>query len=254
MDITPVDITIPETILLLGIDDETGKPVVGDERLRLAFAVGAIAQLTMLGRVRLAQEGEAEARPGTFVAADGAVDERLEALVELIDGKQPSSAISHVLRFGGPGAPAMQVRQRMLADFAEEGVLARQEQRFLGMTWSERWERGERREVEDAVQARARALLQGRAQQAHEGAAAGDAIARLEQRDHVLAAALAILHSAEALPKVFPDLPKEQVEAAGSALASDDWASEAVRGALQQLEAVMITVLVAGVITTTTSS
>lgn len=137
----------------------------------------------------------------------------------------------------------------MLDDFAEAGVLARREQRFLGITWSQRWERGGRREVEDALQARARDLLQGHRNDAPEGEAT-EAV----QADAVLAAALAILHAVEALPKVFPDLPQEQLIAAGSALAADDWASETVRTSLKELEDAMAAIMVTTVIVPTVTS
>ncbi|GEK80459.1 GOLPH3/VPS74 family protein [Agrococcus baldri] len=238
-----MDITIPEAILLLGIDDETGRPVVGDSTVGMAFAAGAAAQLVLQGRIRIAGAGAdaTEAKPGTFVSADGAVDERLEPLVEHLVGHKPQDALGRVIGLGGPGAPAGKARARALEDFAEAGLLARRDQRFLGITWSQRWERGERREVEDALQARAREILQG-------VAAAGDASPALARRDAVLAAALAILHTVEALPKVFPDLPAEQLAAAGGALATDDWASESVRDALQSLEGAMTAILVTTVI------
>lgn len=131
-------------------------------------------------------------------------------------------------------------RAQTLEDFADAGLLARKEQRFLGITWSQRWERGERTRVEDALQARAREILQG----AGEGAATPEAV----QRDEVLAAALAILHTVAALPKVFPEIPEEQLAAAGEALAADDWASESVRDSLKALEGALTAVMVATVI------
>lgn len=236
-----MDITIPEAILLLGIDDESGKPVVSDSTVGMAFAAGTAAQLVLQGRMRIAGDDATDAEPGTFVNADGQADARLEPLVELFVGRTPQAGLGKVIGLGSSGAPAVKVRTQTLEDFAEAGLLARRDLRFLGITWGKRWERGAQTEVEDALQARAREILQG-------VGGTGDAATEAAQRDEVLAAALAILHAAGALPKVFPDLPKQQVEAAGEALATDDWASESVRDSLKALEGAMAAIMVTTVI------
>ncbi|WP_405218792.1 GPP34 family phosphoprotein [Agrococcus sp. Ld7] len=239
-----MDISIPEAILLLAIDDETGKPVVSDSAVGMAFAAGAAAQLVLQGRIRISGVDATDAKPGTFVSGDGQADERLEPLVEHLVGRTPEDALGKIVGFNGPGAPAGKLRAQTLEDFDAAGLLARRDQKLLGITFGRRWERGARIEVEDALQARARKILQG-------VGATGDASPEAVQRDAVLAAALAILHTVEALPKVFPELPEEQVVAAGQALAADDWASETVRDSLQALEGAMVAIMVTTVIVPT---
>lgn len=246
-----MELTIPEAILLLAIDDETGKPLVDDSTLGISFAAGAVAQLVMDGRIRLADERDAStgAKPGTFVEGSRAVrgaggaDARLEPLVEHCIGRSPKEALSKVVGLGGAGTPAGKARALTLEGFAEAGLLARQDQRFLGITWSHRWLRGERTAVEDGLQHRVKQILQGAARAASAGQREPAA-----PSDEVLVPALAILHTVWALTEVFPELPKEQVVAAGKALAADDWLSDSVRESLKALEGAMAAIMVATVI------
>lgn len=238
-----MDITIPEALLLLALDDAHGTPLIDDATLRTAVAASAAAQLLLDRRLRIAGDGEPGAQPGTLVAGSGATDARLEPLVERIAGMRPPTALRAIAGLGGKGSPGGKVRERLLDDFERAGVLAREQDRFLGMTWRERWERGERTEIEDAVQARARAVLEG--VDGRGGAARADA-ASADGRpadDPVMDAALAILHGAKALPKVFPDLPEEALERRGAALAEGSWASAEVRAALESIQAAMTTVM-----------
>lgn len=225
-----MDLTIPEAVLLLAIDDETGASLVDDSSLGVAVAAAAIAQLLLDGRMRVAGPGEPGATDGTLVAAAGGTDARLEPLVAEVDGRSPEDAISSIVGWSGAKAPGGRLRGRLLDDFAAAGVLVREQDRFLGMTWRERWERGERREVEDALAARAREVL------------AGEVPARAD--DARVATALAILHGAKALPKVFPDLPAEQLARRGDELATGTWASASVRSAIEAIEGAMVAIMV----------
>lgn len=181
--------------------------------------------------MRIAGEGEQGAKPGRLVAAGGATDERLEPLVQRIEGRRPKDALSQI---AGPGGDSGKLKRQLLDDLAAADVVARDEDRFLGLTWRTRWERGERRELEDALQGRARALVTG------DGPAA--------EEDLEVEAALAILHGAGALPQVFPDLPKDALKRRGDALAAASWGSREVRDAIASVQAAMTAVLITTVI------
>lgn len=232
-----MDITIPEAVLLLALDDERGTALIDDSALGAALAGGAVAQLLLDGRVRIAGEGEEGAKPGRLVAAGGSTDERLEPLVARIEGRKPKDALSTIAGLGGDSG---KLKRQLLDDLAAAGVVARDEDRFLGLTWRTRWERGEGRELEDVLQSRARALVTG------EGPAAED--------DLEVEAALAILHGAGALPRIFPDLPKDALKRRGDALAEASWGSREVREAIASVQAAMTAVLIATVIVPSSTS
>lgn len=230
-----MEVTIPEAVLLLAIDDERGRRLLDDSSLDVALAAAALAQLVHDGRMLVAgaavgpeHEGGA-ADPGRLIAADGGTDARLEPLVARVAGKRPAGALKAILGWTGVGSPADDVRQQLLHDFEEAEVLVRERDRVLGIPWRSRWERGERREVEDAVQARARAALDGAA-------------------DPELHAALAILHGAGALPLIFPDRPGDELRHRGAQLAAADWVAEPLRSAVAALQAGMSAILLGDLI------
>ncbi|QUW18033.1 GPP34 family phosphoprotein [Agrococcus sp. Marseille-Q4369] len=217
-------LTIPEAVLLLAIDDDEGSPLIEDSSLGIAIAGAALAQLVVDGRMRVVAHGEPGGEAEVLVAASGTTNPHLEPLVERIDGTTPSQALSVVAGWGGRSAPTTRVRRELLEDFAAAGVLAREEDRFLGIRWRERWERGERRDVEDALQARAIEVLDG-------------------ADDPTVGAALAILHGAEALPPIFPDRPREPLLARGAELAERSWASREVHRSIEAVQAAMVSLM-----------
>nr|WP_271985008.1 GPP34 family phosphoprotein [Pseudoclavibacter terrae] len=130
---------------------------------------------------------DADAKPGTFVAVGQPLDPvaagaDLEALVEIAVGRKPDAAVK--------------LKEGIAEEFVDAGVLGHEEKKFLGGTFSERWPRGGNAQLEDSVQAEARALL------------TGDAEPREADR---VAAALALLHAVRVLPRVFPDLDRASI-------------------------------------------
>ena len=102
--------------------------------------------------MRVTGEGEPYARAGTLIPSAGTTDPLFEPIVQRVEGATPGEALAAVAGLGGRGAPARQVRTQLLEHFADLGVLARERDRLLGVTWRERWSRGERRDVEDVLQ------------------------------------------------------------------------------------------------------
>lgn len=232
-----IQATIPETVLLLALDDASGKPVLDGTTLLHALGGAGLAELVVRGRLRLAAEGEAT-KPGRFVASTTVVEPELEAFVEHAEGRAPKDALTRVVGWGGSRSVAARLRDALLGDLVADGQLAHSETRWLGIAWAERYERGARTEREDAMQARARALLQGDA---------------ATPADEHLVAALAILHGAKALPKVFPDLDRKPLEARADALALGSWSSETVRKAVEAMQAAMFVAVTVPIITSTSS-
>ena len=220
-----MELTIPEAVLLLAIDDDKGSPVMEDSSLGIAIAGAVLTQLVVDGRMRVAGEGEPYARAGTLIPSAGTTDPLFEPIVQRVEGVTPGEALAAVAGLGGRGAPARQVRTQLLEHFAELGVLARERDRFLGVTWRERWSRGERRDVEDALRARANEVLDG-------------------DEEPRVSAALAILHGADALPAIFPDRPRQPLMARGAELAERSWASQEVHRSIEALQEAMISLMI----------
>ncbi|GAA2170497.1 hypothetical protein GCM10009846_01110 [Agrococcus versicolor] len=232
-----IQATIPETVLLLALDDASGKPVLDASTLGQALGGAGLAELVVRGRLRIAGEGEA-VKPGRFLTSTAVVEPTLEAFVEHSDGRTPKDALARVVGWGGKSAPVQRLRAELLGELVAEGALAHSETRWLGIAWSERWERGARTDREDAMQARARELLQG---------------AEPTAADEHLVAALAILHGAKALPKVFPDLDAKALGERADALSLGSWSSAAVRSAIDELQVALMTTMIVVPIVTSSS-
>lgn len=221
------DVTVPEAVLLLSLDDETGAARPSDTTLGLSMAGAALAQLALDGRLR--SEGGDDTHPGRLVATPATTDPRLEPLVALVDGKRPSDAMSAITGWGGAKAPASRLRAELLDGFERDGVLARTERRFLGINWGDRWPRGERRDLEDAIQRRAHAVLDG-------------------GTDLILESALGILHAMEALPSIFPDVPRERLDRRGAELLEASWPSAEIARVMEVVYADTTSIIVPSVI------
>lgn len=234
-----IQATIPETVLLLALDDASGKPVLDSTTLLHTLGGAGLAELVVRGRLRLAEDGEPSGtKPGRFVASTALVEPTLEAFVEHAEGRKPSDALTRVVGWGGTRSVAARLRAELLGELVAEGALAHAETRWLGIAWSERWERGARTEREDAMQSRARALLQG---------------AEATPADEHLVAALAILHGAKALPKVFPDLDAKALTARADELALGSWSSEVVRKAVEAMQVAMVVAASVPIVISTSS-
>ncbi|QCR18215.1 GOLPH3/VPS74 family protein [Agrococcus sp. SGAir0287] len=234
-----IQATIPETVLLLALDDETGKPVLDSTTLLQTLGGAGLAELVVRGRLRLAEEGEpGGTKPGRFVASTSVVEPELEAFVEHAEGRKSSDALARVVGWGGSRSVASRLRAELLGELVAEGALTHAETRWLGIAWSERWERGARTEREDAMQARARALLQD---------------GQPTPADERLVAALAILHGAKALPKVFADLDATALRARADDLARGSWSSEVVRKAIEAMQVAMMVATTVPIVTATSS-
>lgn len=234
-----IQATIPESVLLLALDDASGTPVLDSTTLLQTLGGAGLAELVVRGRLRLAAEGEPTGtKPGRFVASTAVVEPALEAFVEHAEGRTPADALARVVGWGGASSVAEGLRATLLGELVAEGALTHAETRWLGIAWSERWERGSRAEREDAMQSRARALLEG------------DEPTEADER---LVAALALLHAATALPQVFADLEKSALEERGDALALGSWSSDVVREGVQDIRAAMLIVTTVPIFIATTT-
>ncbi|PPF42650.1 hypothetical protein C5B85_15325 [Pseudoclavibacter sp. AY1F1] len=239
-------VTVPQAVFLLALDDETGRPLVDRSALAQVLSAAGLVELIMLGRLRIAGQAgaesgvDADAKPGTFVAVGqpldpAGADADLEALVETAVGRKPDSAVKLIVGFGGPKSEATKLREGIAEEFVDAGVLGHEEKKFLGGTFSERWPRGENAQLEDSIQAEARALL------------TGDADPREADR---VAAALALLHAVRALPRVFPDLDRASISKRAEELVDAAAVAGELGAMIREAQLVMLATVSTLVITT----
>src|ERR1044072_3996078 len=117
---------LAEELLLLGLDDHTGKVVVSE--LDKGLAGAGLIELALTERVRVAEKGEA-GRAGRAVVMPGpapAPPARAGAgeLVAAREGRRPKDVI---------GKLSQRLRERLADDLVARGVLRREKHKVLGL-------------------------------------------------------------------------------------------------------------------------
>lgn len=125
---------IAEDLLLLLYDDESGKPIAGNPGLDYALAGAVVIELTLLGKVDVAGDGDT-VKPGrlkvldTTPTGDAVLDERLAILAQKA-GAKPKDLM---------GKLSKKLRDQLLVRLAERGVLEADKGKVLGLFPVTRW-------------------------------------------------------------------------------------------------------------------
>ncbi|SEE83009.1 GOLPH3/VPS74 family protein [Jiangella alba] len=205
---------IAEDLLLLAYDDETGKSVIDGTRLEYGLAGALLLELSVLGKVSVAGPGEAVKRDRLVVrdttpAGDDVLD---HALAELADdeGKKPKNVIGS-LRKG--------LRDRLLNRLAGRGLLRQESGTVLGIFPTTRW---------PAADASHEAAVRQRLQ---------DVLVTGLAPDPRTAALVSLLLAVDGLRKVVPSEDRRAVKRRAQEIADGDWAADAVKKAVQEVQA-----------------
>jgi hypothetical protein len=218
---------LAEELLLLALDDETGKNQLSSIDLGLAGAV--LIELALLERVRVAERGES-VKAGRLVVTPGPAPEnpvlaRGLAVVSEREGRKPES----VLQALGKG-----LRERLSDALVDAGVLRRESRRVLGLVPVQRL---------PAQDGSHEATLRERIWVALNGA----------QPDPRTAAMIALLSALNAVTTVFDAPNRRAVRKRAKEIAEGQWAASAVRKAIDAINAATM-VATAAATTAATSS
>ncbi|WP_199434978.1 GOLPH3/VPS74 family protein [Qaidamihabitans albus] len=223
---------IAEDLLLLVFDDESGKPIDGASNLEYSLAGALLIELAMLGRVDVTDGTEGD-KPGRLVLRDAtptdrtALDEALEKLSTL-EGRKAKDVI-------GPLA-GDKLSQRLLAGLAERGILRREQGRILGLFPTTRWPAEDSEHEVGVRDALRRALVDG------------------ERPGERTVALIALLVGMGVVKRVVASSEPKETERRAKEIAEGNWAGDAMRRAVEEMTAaVMTAVFVPTIIATTTS-
>ncbi|GEM_PF-5750862 len=226
---TTTELGVSESFALAILDPRSGKRLVDSTRWKAGLAGAAIIDLVRSGTLRLIGPGDPSGPAGRFVATGfGELPgPGWEEVMRRADGQKPKNAVARV-----GGASSWTDRAGPLWDevtrvLVADRVVRRDEDRTLGIIPSTRW-RVVDEASREAVLDRVRTVLS-------EGTATNDI-------DGTVAA---LLHATEALPKVFPHEPRKWLRAQGTLVARGDWASEAVRRAIADVQSAATAAIVA---------
>lgn len=211
---------IAEDLLLLLTDDTSGKLLVPGEHADVALGGAMLVELSLAERVTVDDRGRIHAAdPGAL--GDDLVDAAAQ-VVRTKDGKKPKTVV---------GPLSKRLRPALYDRLASRGILRSEEGRVLGVFPTHRWPANdvahEARLREDLV----RTLVQGLAPDPRTGALVG------------------LLHALGATHKIVPPqehgLSKGELRARAKQVAEGDWASRAVRQAIDAANAAVAAVVFA---------
>jgi hypothetical protein len=214
---------IAEDLLLLLYDDESGKPITGSPGLDYALAGAVLIELTMLGKLDIADEGESVKRGRLKVldagpAGDAILDERL-AVVAAKPGKRPKDQM---------GKLSKKLRDQVLARLAERGLLEAEHGKVLGLFPVARWPAKDARHEAEVRTALESVLKLG------------------TTPDERTGALIALLSALNVVPKVVTDaVDKKALKQRAKEIADSDWAADAVKKAVAEMQAAIIVTLAA---------
>jgi hypothetical protein len=212
---------IAEDLLLLLTDDRSGKLLAPSNQVDVALGGALLVELVLAGRVELAGDG-GQVRKGRLLVTDmsATADPLLDqALAELADtqGKKPNAVVPRL----GKGLQA-----RLHARLAEQGLLHEETAKILGVFPTHRWPSSD---------------------SAHEDSLRGplvDALRVGATADPRLGALVALLHASKAVARVVDPavvgLTNKELNANAKQIADGDWASKAVRDAIDAMLAAVI--------------
>ena len=212
---------IAEDLLLLLTDDRTGKLVVSSNQVDVALGGAVLLELALAHRVDVAGESEA-VRKGRLVVTDASptsdalLDEAL-ATLGTKQGKKPKDVATAL----GKG-----LRDRLHARLADRGLLREASGMILGIFPTRNWPANDTAH-ENAV----RALL------VH--------ALRVGATDDLRVAALiSLLHALKTVEKAVDPLTvrvtEKELKANAKHIAEGNWASEAVRTAIDEMMAAVV--------------
>jgi hypothetical protein len=225
-------VLIAEELLLLCLDPGSGRSKVGNDRLDPALAGALLAELALLERVGVTEEGTGwsawtqrrrvkitDLRP----TDDPELDQALQVLAEG-EGKPVKDFVTSFSR----RRLSKGLRQRLLERLAATGVLDRRAGTVLGFIPSTTWPERDRR-PEDEVRQRLHAAL----------------VAGVTPTERTVTL-VALLQVTGALTKILDVEDRKAVKARAKELSEGDWAAKAVKQAIEEAAAAGASAAAAG--------
>lgn len=230
--------SLAEEFLLLALDDSTGKPLVDSTKMKAAIAGATLVELTMTGALRLTGHDEAEFKEGRLVRTGQGepTDPLLREVLATAHDRTPKSAVS---RIGGASAwrnRAGDLKDALLLELASEGVLHPEKAKVLGLFPTTTWKPENPQAEAEVAQRVQQVVVQG------------------QQPDQRTAALVSLLSVVDLLPKLFPEQDKKALRERGKQVSQGNWGGEAVKKAIEEVNASVIAAVVASTAATSAST
>jgi len=212
---------IAEDLLLLVTDDANGRLSSPAQQVDAGLGGAMLVELALLNRVDISRAGE-EGKPGRILVRDSSPtgDAALDAALAILSarqGKKPSMVI---------GLLSKDLRKTLYGRLVASGVIRAEEGRILGIFRTHRWPVADARHETELRRLVTQTLVQQTTPDAR------------------TAALVALLHALRCEHKIVNprqyDLSRRQLSTRAQQIAEGDWASEAVRKAIDDMTAVVL--------------
>ena len=223
---------LAEDLLLLVTDDASGRLSAPAAPLDAGLGGANLVELTLLNRVDLSGEQDRD-KPGRIIVRDPspAGDAVLDAALEILiahQGQKPSTVIKPLSK---------NLRPTLYQRLADSGIVRAERGKMFGVFPSHRWP------AQDAShEAEVRRLMT-------------QALVQREAADTRTAALIALVHAVGCEDKVVDPrqygLSRRELKARAEEIAKGNWASEAVRKAIEEMMAAVMAATTAAAIATT---
>jgi len=225
---------IAAELLLLALDEKSGKSLVDSSTLGAGLIGAAVVDLVLDGALELVQGEGGPVKPGRLARTgrNEPTTEPLTLILEKVHDKKPKKAVSELYAWSWKDHPG-KLKDQLLEQMAAEGLLTKEDHKVLGLFASTRWKEADGRD-EAAIRARVRAV-----------------VVDGQDPDERTGALVSLVSALDLAAKLFPDADKKQVKARAEEVRKGQWAGQAVHEAVQEVTAgimvaVMVPVFVAG--------
>ena len=219
-------------LLLLAHDDATGQRLLAPSHFAPTVAGAVLLDLLLLGVLALADDDKAPVPRGRLYRVVGAPrpDLLLELVAEDVHARTPVEAVRRMATRTFDNT-VDQVTRALMAQLTSRGLLRHEQRRTLGLFSSERYVAADTTYQRWLVQQVGEVVVEGR------------------QPDARTAALVCLLSASDLTPSVLPGVDRRLVRQRAAQVAEGSWAPAAVRAAVDDVTAALLTAVVAPVAT-----
>ncbi|AMY54026.1 GOLPH3/VPS74 family protein [Rhodococcoides fascians] len=222
---------IAEDLLLLLLDDESGKPSADSTKLPRVLAGALVVELALGGSLRITGPGEQTKKDHVVVAGDPPADPLLRRVFDLVATASRPMKPQKVIE-----KSQKNLAKELAARLVAQGFVTEKQDKVWGLlpttTWPAR-DTSREKVLRDALRS---ALVDGTTPTPHS------------------AALISLISAVDLTHKVIVDADKKVLKTRAKQIAEGEWAGAAVRKAVSDVNAAVTAAIMVPVIVSTTSS
>ena len=222
---------IAEDLLLLLLDDDSGKPLADSTKLPRVLAGALVVELAMGGSLRITGPGEQIKKDHVVVAGELPAEPVLRRVFDLVASASRPMKPQKVIE-----KSQKNLSKELVARLVAQGFVTEKKDKVWGLfpttTWPAR-ETSHEKVLRDSLRS---ALVDGTTPSPH------------------TAALISLISAVDLTHKVIVDADKKQLKHRAKQIAEGEWAGAAVRKAVSDVNAAVMAAVMVPVIVSTTSS